>query len=88
MKRTTAGTYVLAELDGAVALEPYAAFRVIPYHSRLDSLIPVTKIIETHQKLKEKYTKAPIWGDDGARDWEGQSSPSRNEEKQSQPSKK
>ncbi len=75
VKRTKRGSYILAELDGAVGIEPYAAFRLIPYYSRSEVLVPVTKMLETFKKLKEKYTKSPIWGDDGTREWEGQAYP-------------
>jgi hypothetical protein len=75
VKRTKGGSYILAELDGAVGIEPYAAFRLIPYYSRSEVLVPVTKMLETFKKLKEKYTKSPIWGDDGTREWEGQAYP-------------
>lgn len=76
VKRSTGGAYILAELDGAVAVEPYAAFRVIPYYSRSTVKIPVTKMIERHNKLTEKKEKSPTWGDDGTREWEGQAYPS------------
>jgi hypothetical protein len=75
VKRTKGGSYILAELDRAVGIEPYAAFRLIPYYSRSEVLVPVTKMLETFKKLKEKYTKSPIWGDDRTREWEGQAYP-------------
>jgi len=75
IRRTTGGSYTLAELDGAIAASTYAAFRVIPYYSRSKMRIPVTRMIETHKKDTELREKSPIWGDDGLRDWEGQAHP-------------
>ena len=41
VRRTRGGAYILAELDGAVAVNPYAAFRVIPYHPRAEMKRPL-----------------------------------------------
>lgn len=46
VRRTQAGTYILAELDGAVSRLRYAAFRLIPYFARTSLSVPVTKIID------------------------------------------
>lgn len=75
VRRTTGGSYIIAELDGAVSLEPVAAFRLIPYFPRSKVRVPVTKLVERYEKLAEKYGSSPEWGDDGLRDWEGQSAP-------------
>ena len=39
LRRTTGGSYLLAELDGAVSRLQYAAFRLIPYYPRFSSYI-------------------------------------------------
>ena len=44
LRRTTGGSYLLAELDGAVSRLRYAAFRLVPYFPRSHSKIPVTSI--------------------------------------------
>jgi hypothetical protein len=44
LRRTIGGSYLLAELDGSVSRLRYAAFRLIPYHPRTTSRIPVTSI--------------------------------------------
>lgn len=45
VRRTVRGTYQLAEIDGAVSQLRYAAFRVIPYHSRTDISIPLDSLV-------------------------------------------
>jgi len=44
LRRTTGGSYLLAELDGAVSRLQYAAFRLVPYFPRSHSTIPVISI--------------------------------------------
>jgi hypothetical protein len=44
LRRTTGGSYLLAELDGAVSKLRFAAFRLIPYHPRTKIRISVTSI--------------------------------------------
>jgi hypothetical protein len=46
IRRSRNGAYRLAELDGAVSGLRYAAFRLIPYFSRSQSSIPVTRILD------------------------------------------
>jgi hypothetical protein len=46
IRKTRNGAYRLAELDGAVSKLPYAAFRIVPYHARSRTSIPVTRIID------------------------------------------
>ena len=43
--RTQNKVYILAELDGAIHKNPYAAFCLIPYHPRSRTIIPVTSIV-------------------------------------------
>jgi hypothetical protein len=44
LRRTTGGSYLLAELDGSVSKLRYAAFRLLPYHPRSQTHVPVTTI--------------------------------------------
>jgi hypothetical protein len=55
--RTPNGTYQLAELDGAISRLRYAAFRLIPYHARSRTSIPVTRLIER----EELMCNTPSW---------------------------
>ena len=43
IKRTFGGSYILGELDGSISRLRFAAFRLIPYHPRDLSAVPVTK---------------------------------------------
>ena len=45
LRRTQNGTYRLAELDGTVSNLRFAAFRLVPYHTRSRSSIPVTRLV-------------------------------------------
>ena len=47
---TTSGSYLLAELDGAVSRLHYAAFWLIPYYSRLSSVICITELTDTDEE--------------------------------------
>ena len=47
VRRTKGGSYVLAELDGAVSMLQYGAFRLIPYFPRTTLGVPITKIIDS-----------------------------------------
>jgi hypothetical protein len=46
IKRTVGGSYILAELDGSISRLRAAAFHVIPYHSHVQSHIPITRLID------------------------------------------
>jgi len=52
VRRTPNGSYRLAELDGAVSKLRFAAFRLVPYHARSRTSIPVTRIIEREDLIK------------------------------------
>ena len=54
LRRTTSRSYLLAELDGAVSRLRYAAFRLIPYYSRLSSVICITKLTDTDDENLDK----------------------------------
>jgi hypothetical protein len=45
LRRNRNGAYRLGELDGAISKLRYAAFRLLPYHTRSQSFIPVTRIV-------------------------------------------
>ena len=45
VRRTTGGSYIIAELDGAISKLRVAAFRLIPYFPRSSLTVPVTKLI-------------------------------------------
>ena len=47
VKKTRNGAYRLAELDGAVSRLRFAAFRLVPYHTRSRSVIPVTRLLDS-----------------------------------------
>ncbi|KAL5514794.1 hypothetical protein ACEPAG_2110 [Sanghuangporus baumii] len=47
VRRTKGGSYILAEVSGAISALRYAAFRVIPYHAR-------TRIIDLVESLTHK----------------------------------
>ena len=44
LRQTTGGSYLLAELDGAVSRLRYTAFRLIPYYPRFSSSIRTTDL--------------------------------------------
>ena len=46
LRRTRNGAYRLGELDGSISRLHYAAFRLIPYHARSRSFIPVTHVVD------------------------------------------
>ena len=46
VKKTRNGAYRLAELDGAVSRLRFAAFRLVPYHTRSRSAISVTRLLD------------------------------------------
>jgi transposase InsO family protein len=52
IRRNVNGAYRLAELDGAVSKLRYAAFRLVPYHARSRTSIPVTRLIERDELTK------------------------------------
>jgi hypothetical protein len=47
VKKTRNGAYRLAELDGAVSRLRFAAFRLVPYHTRSRSVISVTRLLDS-----------------------------------------
>jgi hypothetical protein len=47
VKKTRNGAYRLAELDGALSRLRFAAFRLVPYHTRSRSAIAVTRLLDS-----------------------------------------
>ena len=54
LRRTTGGSYLLAELDGAVSRLRYTAFRLIPYYSFLSSVSRITDLTDTDDENLDK----------------------------------
>jgi len=52
VRRTPYGSYRLAELDGAVSKLRFAAFRLVQYHARSRTSIPVTRLVERDDLIK------------------------------------
>ncbi|KAI0065654.1 hypothetical protein BV25DRAFT_1798420 [Artomyces pyxidatus] len=46
VRRSCNGAYHLAELDGAVSKLRFAVFRLVPYHTRFRTSIPVTRVVD------------------------------------------
>jgi len=55
LRWTTGGSYLLAELDGAISRLQYAAFRLLPYHSCTRITIPVTDLTELSDEELDSY---------------------------------
>lgn len=56
LRRTSGGSYILAELDGSISRLRFAAFRLVPYYLRDICAIPVTKITDTSPEALDDYT--------------------------------
>jgi hypothetical protein len=54
VRRTRRGSYILAELDGAVSSNRYAAFRLVPYFPRSHIALPVTHLTERVEEEVEE----------------------------------
>jgi hypothetical protein len=52
IRRTPNGAYRLSELDGTISKLRFAAFRLVPYHTRSRKSIPVTRLIEHEELIK------------------------------------
>ncbi|KAH9960223.1 hypothetical protein BGW80DRAFT_1564394 [Lactifluus volemus] len=46
VRKTSSGSYRLAEINGAVSKLRYATFRLVPYHARSRAFIPVTCVLD------------------------------------------
>jgi hypothetical protein len=56
LRRTTGGSYILAELDGSISKLRFAAFRLFPYYPRNLRAVPVTKITDATPEQLDNYT--------------------------------
>jgi hypothetical protein len=65
LQRTRNGAYRLGKLDGAVSRLHYTAFRLIPYHARSRTLIPVMQIIDSNTLASLALDDAPFAGGAG-----------------------
>ena len=54
--------YQLGELDGAISRLCYAAFRLIPYHVRSPSFIPVTQVMDSNRLASIEYNDTSLQG--------------------------
>jgi hypothetical protein len=59
LKRTTGGSYILAELDGSISKLRFAAFRLVPYYPRDIRAIPVTKLTDASPEALDNMTYDP-----------------------------
>jgi hypothetical protein len=57
---TKGGSYLLAELDGAVSKLQYAAFRIIPYYPRSEERVTVTSIMGLNEESLDRLTEENI----------------------------
>jgi len=62
LRRTCNGAYRLGELDGTISRLRYAAFRLLPYHARSPSFIPVTRVVEGDDLASLEYDDTLIEG--------------------------
>jgi hypothetical protein len=59
LRRTTGGSYILAELDGSISKLRFGAFRLVPYHPRDLRAIPVTKLTDSSPEELDDLTYDP-----------------------------
>lgn len=59
IRRTDGGAYEIAELDGAIAKRKVAAYRLIPYFSRSDTVVPVDELIAAGNSADETDDEEP-----------------------------
>ena len=62
LRRTRNGAYHLSELNSMISRLHYAAFRLIPYHARSRSFIPVTHIVGSGDLASLELDDAPATG--------------------------
>jgi len=53
VSRSRNGAYHLAEVDGSISRLKFAAFCLIPYHSRLPTMLEVTHLIDADTQMQE-----------------------------------
>ena len=60
LRRTTGGSYILAELDGVVFKLRYAAFHLLPYYPQFQTNILVTELTGLDNKDLGKLAGADV----------------------------
>ena len=60
LRQTTGGSYILAELDGAVSKMRYTAFCLLPYYPQFQTNIPVTELTGLDDKDLDKLAGADV----------------------------
>jgi hypothetical protein len=60
LRRNRNGAYRLGELDGTISRLRFAAFRLIPYHARSQSFIPVTRILDGDDLASLEHDDTPF----------------------------
>ena len=68
LRHSRNGTYRLSKLDSAISKLRYAAFRLIPYHARSQSFIPVTHMVDGDNLASLEYDDTPARGADSRSD--------------------
>ncbi|KAI0070225.1 hypothetical protein K474DRAFT_1609076 [Panus rudis PR-1116 ss-1] len=53
VRKTRGGSWILAEMDGSVSWNVFAAFRLVPYFARDAATVPITPIEEVEQLGEE-----------------------------------
>jgi hypothetical protein len=64
IKRTQGGSYILAELNGAISKVRAAAFRVVPYVPRSRSSISITELVDVSSEELDAMTHEDTEGDE------------------------
>jgi hypothetical protein len=67
LRRTTGGSYLLAELDGTVSRLRFAAFRLIPYHARTQITVPVPNFTDFDDEELDAIATEDDEGTDASR---------------------
>ncbi|KAL5478641.1 hypothetical protein ACEPAI_1918 [Sanghuangporus weigelae] len=60
VRKTKAGSYVIAELDGSISKIRVATFHLISYFPRSNLSVPVTKLIDTAEDEHELEEVTPM----------------------------
>ena len=55
LRRTTGGSYLLAELDSSISHLRYAAFRLLLYYPRMHIAIPVTDLTRLNDQELDDF---------------------------------
>ena len=55
LRRTTGGSYLLAELDGVISKLQYAVFRLLSYFLRTKISVPITELTGLREEELDEY---------------------------------